>query len=195
MQRVYTFAYLLKQIPFSRYGFNSDSNYFYGFGYDESTSDYLLVSLFYDASPILDYISPHLEFYSLRPDTWKEIEGTYFPYMNASSCIGGSLFNGVIHWMAFRDDLWIAVIIAFDLTERKLLDLAFPDDHNRGRKPCGIWVFGEFLSVCVEIWVMKEYKVHSSWTKTLVLSISGIPYFPPVCCTKSGDIIGTDGYT
>ncbi|AES91736.1 hypothetical protein MtrunA17_Chr4g0066411 [Medicago truncatula] len=80
--------------------------------------------------------------------------------------------------------------------------MAFPDDRNRGPSPkhCCLWVFREFLSVwameraTVEIWVMKEYKVHSSWTKTLVLSISGIPYFSPICCTKSGHIIGTDGY-
>jgi hypothetical protein len=46
----------------------------------------------------------------------------------------------------------------------------------------------------VEIWVMKEYKVHSSWTKTHVLPTDGIPnnFFSPLCSTKSGDIVGVD---
>jgi len=49
----------------------------------------------------------------------------------------------------------------------------------------------------VDIWVMKEHKVHSSWTKNLVLPIDVIPSrrFSPICFTKSGDIVGTDGKT
>jgi hypothetical protein len=41
---------------------------------------------------------------------------------------------------------------------------------------------------------MKEYKMHSSWTK-IVLPTAGLrdEYFVPLCSTKSGDIIGTDG--
>ena len=43
---------------------------------------------------------------------------------------------------------------------------------------------------------MKQYKLHSSWTKTLVFLIDdAIPTwcFYPVCSTKSGDIVGIDG--
>jgi len=49
----------------------------------------------------------------------------------------------------------------------------------------------------VDIWVIKEYKVYSSWTKILVLPIDDIPSprFSPICSTKSGDIVGTDGKT
>ena len=40
---------------------------------------------------------------------------------------------------------------------------------------------------------MKEYKVQSSWTKTLVLTTyDTIHNVALVCCTKSGDIVGTD---
>jgi hypothetical protein len=68
-----------------------------------------------------------------------------------------------------------------------------------------LWVFGESLSLFakdyvrrrVEIWVMKEYKVHSYWTLHLVLPIDDIStiFFSPICSTKSGDIISTDGQT
>ena len=192
-----------KQIPLSPIDSNLDGIYFcylYGFGYDPSTDDYLVVFISYDTT--LANISSHLEFFSLRANAWKEIEGTHFPYMNASDDPRlGSLFNGAIHWLAYRHDLPMNVIVAFDLMERKLLDLSLPDDFYHEPTDCDLWVFREFLSICamgddtVEIWVMKEYKVRSSWTKTLVLSCSSIPihYFSPICCTKRGDIIGTDG--
>jgi hypothetical protein len=48
----------------------------------------------------------------------------------------------------------------------------------------------------IDIWVMREYKVHSSWTKTLVLSLDSndidIDYFSLICSAKNGDIIGSD---
>jgi len=52
----------------------------------------------------------------------------------------------------------------------------------------------DYANDTIEIWVMKEYNVHSSWTKTLVLSIDDIStkQFSPICSTKRGDIIGTE---
>ena len=68
-----------------------------------------------------------------------------------------------------------------------------------------MWVFGEFLSLWamdygdskVDIWVIKEFKVYSSWTKILVHPIDDIPSqrFSPICSTKRVDIVGTDGKT
>lgn len=81
--------------------------------------------------------------------------------------------------------------------ERKLLEMPFSNEFELSSD---VWVFGEFLSVwirkndTIEIFVMKEYKVQSSWTKTFVfrtLNNDDLPYFYPFCCTKSGDIIGT----
>ncbi|KAK2411907.1 F-box/kelch-repeat protein [Trifolium repens] len=193
-----------KQIPLSPIESKLDAYccYLYGFGYDQSRDDYLLVLMSYDTS--LANISSHLEFFSLRDNVWKEIEGTNLPYMNASDDPRtGSLFNGAIHWLAFREDLSVNLIVAFDLMERKLLEMSLPDDFDHEPTFCDLWVFGDFLSLwamgddIVEIWVMKEYRVHSSWTKTLVLvlPIDGIPtsYFSPLGCTKSGQIVGTNG--
>ncbi|WJX96038.1 hypothetical protein P8452_77289 [Trifolium repens] len=81
--------------------------------------------------------------------------------------------------------------------------MRLPDDFEHEPPQLDMWVFGEFLSLCtmgydddiVQIWVMKEYKMHSSWTKTHVLSTDGIStmFFSPLCSTKSCHIIGTDG--
>jgi hypothetical protein len=42
------------------------------------------------------------------------------------------------------------------------------------------------------MWVMKDYKLHSSWTKILDIDFPTLNFFP-ICFTKSGDIIGTEG--
>lgn len=193
-----------KQIPLSPFEFDLDPKcycYLYGFGYDNSKDDYLVVSMSYD--PLADIISSHLEFFSLKANKWKEIEGD-FPYMNVyHDPKVGLFFNEAIHWFACLtcpEDLIMDVIVVFDLVERKLIEMPMPDGFMHEAKDCDFWVFGGFLSIwakkhdSIEIWVMKEYKVHSSWTKTLVLSIDdGAPtqYFSPKCCTKNGYIIGT----
>ncbi|CAJ2659242.1 unnamed protein product [Trifolium pratense] len=191
---------LHKNIPLSRIRVNLD--HFYGFGYDQSTDDYLMVSLSSDT------ISSYLEFFSFRANTWKQIdEVTHIHYSSATNddCEAGSLFNGAIHWFAYRRDLEIDVIVAFDLMERKLLDMHLPDQFDHDLRNCGLWVFREFLSLwarnydndTIEIWVMKEYKLHSSWTKTHVLPIDAIPagFHFPLSSTKSSDIVATDGFT
>ncbi|KAK2417298.1 F-box/kelch-repeat protein [Trifolium repens] len=181
---------LHRQIPLSP--FIVDAQYFYGFGYDHSTDDYLIVSI----SSCIN--SSYLEFFSLRANTWKQIDDdTHIHYGNASH------FNGAIHWFAYCHELEKNVIVAFDLMKRKLLEMPFPDQFDLEIAYYkGLWVFKEYLSLCamnkindtVEIWVMKEYKVHSSWTKTHVLPTDGIPnnLFFPLCSTKSGDIVGVD---
>jgi len=193
-----------KKIPLSPFGSNLNATYYYGFGYDQLTDDYLVVSFSYVLNFDDNHIYSRLEFFSLRDSTWNELEGIHLPYMlYPDEHRVGSLFSGAIHWLAFHNDLARDVIIAFDLTERTLLEMSFPDGFGLDSEYSHLWVFGEFLSLSamdhinsrVEIWVMKEYKVHSSWTKTLNLSIDGIPYFSPICSTKIGDIIGTNDET
>jgi hypothetical protein len=115
------------------------------------------------------------------------------------------LFDGAIHWLAYRHDLMVGpkVIVVFDLTGRKLLDMSLPHDLNHVHVNYKLLVSGEFLSLCVmqcdnhgyynnkfEMWVMKDYKLHLSWTKILDIDFPTLN-FSPICFTKSGDIIGT----
>jgi F-box interacting protein len=180
---------------------------FFGFGYDKSTDDYLVISMS-TWNTISD--ESYLEIFSLRANTWKQIGSTHIRYSfleedNDTPSGVGLLFNGAIHWLAWRydHDLKESVIVAFDLMERKLLDMHLPHDFEPKSQRFGLCVFGEFLSLwytdflinnTVEIWVMNEYKLHSSWTKTIVLPVVGFPdeYFAPLCSTKSGDIVTTD---
>ncbi|WJX90760.1 hypothetical protein P8452_72627 [Trifolium repens] len=194
-----------RPIPFSHFysTFQADRfTHLFGFGYDKSRDDYLLV-LF-----SLNNLSSHLEFFSLRDNKWTEIEGPHIrcriPYLNPKP---GTLFNGAIHWLAYRRDLMVGpkVIVVFDLMGRKLLDMSLPHDLDHVHRIYDLLVSGEFLSLCAkqydnhgyytckfEMWMMKDYKLHSSWTKILDVDYPTFN-FSPICFTKSGDIIGTYG--
>ena len=200
-----------RPIPMS--SFNSEAYInLYGFGYDQSRDDYIVVLLSNECNQFLVGVpQSHLEFFSFRDNTWKEIEGSDLPYIDNNGEGEGVFLNGAIHWLASRHDLALDVIVGFALTERKLLEMPLPNDVDHGALVhSGLWVFGEFLSIwakdnandTIEIWVMKEYKVHSSWTKTLVLPQHAIPdhsinanYFHPIYFTENGDIIGKYGGT
>ncbi|KAK7284390.1 hypothetical protein RJT34_19135 [Clitoria ternatea] len=195
-----------KQICMSPIGSNLlDAMFFtflYGFGYDPSKDDYLVVMVSYDPNT---HDSTRAEMFSLRANGWKEMEGTHLSYMNCSDDARvGKLLNGAIHWLAYRYDVLVDLIVAFDLTERSFSDIPLPIDFEIDMNFCELEVLGGFLSLYVvgcdspaEIWVMEEYKVQSSWTKTIVVSVDHIPnrYFSLVCSTESGDVVGTDGRT
>lgn len=180
--------------------------FLYGFGYDPSTDDYLVVKVSYNPIPRHN-ATTRVEFFSLRTNVWRDIEATHLSYMNSSESIKeGSLLNGAIHWLAFSCDVSMNVVVVFDLTERSFSEIFFSVEIlDCDFDFCDLGVLGDSLSISfvewnhsVEIWVMKEYRVQSSWTKTIVVSAENIPsgmYFFPVCYTKGDDIFGTDGST
>jgi F-box interacting protein len=125
-----------KQIPLSPLDSNLDAKYScfpYGFRYDQSTDDYLVVSVYSDTSLALGIMFSRLKFFTLRSNTWKELEATRTTYMIVTNQFKVCMFfNGSIHWLARRRDLFMDVVIAFDLMERKPFDMPFPDcfDHE-----------------------------------------------------------------
>ncbi|KAK7379925.1 hypothetical protein VNO78_34201 [Psophocarpus tetragonolobus] len=194
-----------KQVPFSPV-FNLSSmfsTFLFGFGYDPSKDDYLVVLASYNPNSI-DFPT-RVECFSIRANEWKEIESVHLPYMSCFDYIEvGSLLNDAIHWLAFSFDGLRNVIVAFDLRERRFTEVPWPIDFECDFNFCDLRVFREFLSLCVakcsrptEIWIMEEYKVQPSWTKIIHVSIDDIPtrYFSLICSTESGDIVGTDGST
>jgi F-box interacting protein len=119
-----------KEIPLSPFASKLGAdryNHFDGFAYDQSRDDYLIVVMS-PGSTVANVVSLHLEFFSFRDNTWKEIEGTHFPYTVVNSKCW--ILNGAIHWLTCCNDVRIDVIVVFDLTERKLLDIKLPDGFN-----------------------------------------------------------------
>jgi len=99
---------------------------FYGFGYDESKDDYLVVLVSYISNS--DDVLSRLRIFSLRANTWNEIVSpTHLPCSEVPWCgsdypVVELVFNGAIHWLAFRYEIGFFVA-AFHLTERKLLEI------------------------------------------------------------------------
>ncbi|RZB98749.1 hypothetical protein D0Y65_021572 [Glycine soja] len=116
--------------------------YLYGFGYDTSSDDYLLILI-----GLLDEYK-----YDYYDDESKDNE-----YKVDYQILSFNSFNETLHCLR---------------------------------------VMGGCLSVCCsvrgcatdEIWAMKEYKVDSSWTESIVIPNNG---FSPICITKDGGIIGS----
>ncbi|CAK8542485.1 unnamed protein product [Lathyrus sativus] len=202
-----------KNIPASPIITTASIDYFsmllYGFGYDSSTDDYLLVYGSYNYKTFYDLAdtSIDLAIFSLRANEWKLIEyGSHLPYRIIPKCgdgpTAGLLLNEVIHWLVYNDETSSYAILALDLKETKMSEIALPDEFilsvtNTSLIDYDLLVVGGLISAwnvekyTVEIWVMQEYKLHSSWTKTLNFSFHPGLDFLPLCFTNCGNIVGT----
>ncbi|XP_057757508.1 F-box protein CPR1-like isoform X2 [Arachis stenosperma] len=165
--------------------------YFHGFGYDASQDDYLLLVAWSDWKG-----QYHLDCFSLRTNSWINLDVAvpklFFYYWHN----GGLFFNGAVHWvpsvlMDYRDG-----IVIFDLKEMTFSTISAPEQLSRSCPSLAL--LGGCLTLSspnndfrnTDIWVMKENKVHSSWT------LYRIPCkdFRPLCLSSNRDIIGS-GYT
>ncbi|KAK7281735.1 hypothetical protein RIF29_09977 [Crotalaria pallida] len=177
---------------------NLNFTFLYGFVHDASTDDYLVLL------GSNDFVSSSLEiffeFFSLRTNVRNKIEGTHLPYILKNPRTG-TLLNGIIHWFVCHNDTRVNVILAFDVKERDFSEMPLPIDFNISDNVnfCDLCVLKGFLSLynrsddlTVEIWMLQEYKVHSSWTKAIVVHTDNLHKicFSPICSTKSGDIVG-----
>ncbi|XP_058742023.1 F-box/kelch-repeat protein At3g06240-like [Vicia villosa] len=192
-----------KQIPASPITHDNDGyELLSGFAYDQSTDDYLIVSLFCKCDGAIK-----LMIFSLRANKWKPMEvASHLPDITTAvwDCVpkSGLSLNGSIHWIVYNEETFKNVIIAFDIKEIAMLEIPLPDD---------------FISICsnfsihydlievggligawmhdlntVKIYVMQEYGVHSSWTKIIQFSADPVLHkdLYIACLTKCGDIVG-----
>ncbi|XP_057754049.1 F-box protein CPR1-like isoform X1 [Arachis stenosperma] len=171
--------------------------YLHGFGYDASQDDYLLLVGWCDCEG-----QYHLDCFSLRTNSWINHDAAVpknlgiqllgFRYWHS----GGLFFNGAVHWAPWDLKDYRDVIIIFDLMKMTFSTISVPEQLSCSSP--SLTLLGNCLALysgnddCrnTDIWVMKEYKVHSSWT------LYQIPCkdFRPLCLSSNGDIIGR-GYT
>ncbi|XP_020211493.1 F-box/kelch-repeat protein At3g23880 [Cajanus cajan] len=177
--------------------------YPYGFGYDPSKDDYLLVlAEFPECGPVETRIC----IFSFKTESWKtqtisnvSYEDLDDRFNHGDKFKAGLLFNGALHWLVFSRDRMVPMIIAFDLVQRSLSEIPLIDhmtSEDLEYETYSLWVMRGCLSLCcsvrgyqlAEVWVMKEYKVKSSWTMLCV----NPPYdFFPICSTKDGGFFGS----
>lgn len=120
----------------------------------------------YDSSSIDDYVimtitlGKEVHCFSTRSNSWSCIEGTvsYMPINN--HFVHVSLLNGL--WLVYSHDYHFK-IIAFDLLERKLLEIPLPRELENHL--CYLSVMGGCFYLWsrsylpAQMWMMKEYKV------------------------------------
>ncbi|XP_061371696.1 F-box/kelch-repeat protein At3g23880-like [Gastrolobium bilobum] len=177
----------------------SEDKFLTGFGYDPSTDDYLVVVLWakYYLNPIIDdngdddvYVNlkvDRLVLFSLRTNSLKEIQGPHLPDMYSTS--QPLFFNDAIHWLASGYNSF--VILAFDMVNKNFFEISLPDGCSTvDFYFCKLGSMGGCLCLChfddtkTKVWIMKEYKVQSSWT---MLEIPG--HVSAVCMAKDGELV------
>ncbi|XP_061372586.1 F-box/kelch-repeat protein At3g23880-like [Gastrolobium bilobum] len=186
-----------KSIP-CYHDYSGYKKFLYGFGYDASRDDYLVIT-----GVGLKNVGTHMCSFSLKTNSWNKIEGLDFPYLDhggKSRC--GLLLNGALHWMAVSHK-FDSVILSFDLKERSLSEIPLPLEFTNESlfEICCLVVIEGCLSLCspagqngaLVCWVMKEYKVQSSWTMSIFKSncYTGCDPPLPICFTEGGGIVGS----
>ncbi|KAK4283605.1 hypothetical protein QN277_000538 [Acacia crassicarpa] len=160
--------------------------YMYGFAYDESTDDYIIV-----------IISDFLAFFSLKANSWEilddECEYTY----QIDQPTPGSILNGAIHWFALcsrEPEPECFTIIAFDIKSKTLREIPVPDDFEYGLgilgSVAGCLTLTENCNV-LKMWVTEKYGVESSWRNLGTLSPNEVHMeaISPLCFTKDGHLV------
>jgi len=187
---------------------DSTNEVLYAFVYDKSTAEYCLILVGWDEfennESQSDERKAEVLIFSFKTALYVPCKSIYFPYKYiGDKFCAGTLFSGAIHWLVFTEDENVPVIIAFDMIQKSLLDIPLFDHFTVEKYDVySFGVMGECLSVCckvrgcasAEIWMMKEYKVQSSWTKCVVIPIHDFlnDRFCPVCITKDGQIFGSN---
>ncbi|XP_011092682.1 F-box protein CPR30-like [Sesamum indicum] len=190
-----------------------------GFGYYDKTDDYKIIRIVAPGDEHDDYLDlsfkyhetaqhTKVEVYSSITNSWKnvEMEGFSWSMYDIKSRL---VVCDSVHWKAFYRDTNkdVMVILAFHLGNETFQQIRFPNYE----------VDGEDLTKCITLykghlslflfnlvdhqhpwqeqycylWVMKEYGVYSSWTKTLTMTVApGV--VRPLGFTRNDEIIFED---
>ncbi|KAL8231717.1 hypothetical protein R6Q57_001495 [Mikania cordata] len=191
----------IPQSPFSLP--DRESFVMYGFGYDSSTDDYIIVSISYwdtDNEHNPDCTDMYVTVYSLRNNSWRVLPNS--PYDHAVGHLtSGVLVNQNLHWLTSRRPGYSSTIVAFSLAEKEFREIELPDSICNDKAVFNqlvvlggkLGLFG--IGVGNDLWVMEEYGVGLSWTK---ICIHGVEIDPvkPVCLVEGSnrDIVLGDEY-
>jgi F-box interacting protein len=115
-----------------------------------------------------------------------------------------TFFNGALHWVTVRrlsDKELINFIMVLDLGDEVFHEIALPklSEEDDYLAQGSLSAYGNSLALFLEIkhglniWVMKEYGVESSWTKVCTYAVPGFGYYaaPPrgLAFRRSGEVI------
>ncbi|KAK4577668.1 hypothetical protein RGQ29_027970 [Quercus rubra] len=170
-------------LPTPEFPFSYMPMQYYGFGYDPTTDDYILVRVLYleeEEGDDLKNDQLMVQIYTLGTGTWRNITNpgpgslSAFPENHLSVFV-----NGAVHWIAsIEDDYIIYVILSFDIRDNTFHEVALPeslDDVNKLNIKVAVHdgslaLFKSALTCC-SVWVIKEYGVAESWTSYMILML------------------------
>ncbi|XP_057756618.1 F-box/kelch-repeat protein At3g23880-like [Arachis stenosperma] len=157
----------------------------YGFGYDASQDDYVVVVAYKGKDG-----ENHFDMCYLRSNSWISLDAALPKSSSWDNWKPKGLFcNGAIHWSTYE---YCIDILIFDLKKRSFSTICGQHLFKPRLVLLGgclaFYLYGENTAGenTTEVWVMKEYKVESSWT---VYEIP-LELFKPLCLSANGDIIG-----
>ena len=173
---------------------------YYGFGYDPTTDDYILVRVLYleeEEGDDLKNDQLMVQIYTLGTGTWRNITNpgpgslSAFPENHLSVFV-----NGAVHWIAsIEDDYIIYVILSFDIRDNTFHEMALPESLDAVNKlnikvavhDGSLALFKSALTCC-SVWVIKEYGVAESWTKLYDIDV-GVTIWQVVGFAKIGEVL------
>ncbi|CAM8915226.1 unnamed protein product [Rhodiola kirilowii] len=179
----------------------------YGFGYDSISDDYKIVRLVADIPPTK---AVNVEIYMVGRRTWRKIQrpvpGMICILRNFFHLDNCAFLNGACHWFTLKFTTSGNAILRFDLGKEEVEEVTLPPYLSNSDFMKEVLVFGGKLvltnkvsDVEMEIWVMNEYGVGSSFTKKVtVLSAAPVSkstiFILPICFSKNGGVlISVDG--
>ena len=177
----------------------------FGFGFDPKTNDYKVVRILSLPRSRDDFgmSRPRVDVYSLSTGEWRMLSASAsLPPTCAITSHGPPAFaSGALHWIAVTatGDKKRFVLV-FDLGDEVFHQILLPELPSYTGKMMWthVYVYGNSIAGFqrrvengqINIWVMKEYGVASSWTKfSHQCPILGMPYTHPIGFRRNGEVI------
>ncbi|KAK9987353.1 hypothetical protein SO802_032304 [Lithocarpus litseifolius] len=173
----------------------------FGFGFDPKTNDYKVVRILSMLGPLYFVKSrPVVDVYSLSTGEWRILSASAsLPLICAvTSCWPPAFANGALHWIAVTNDKQF--VLVFDLRDEVFRQILLPELPGKmmwtrlsvyGNSIAGFEITrGIDQMTQINIWVMKEYGVASSWTPIFTADFAfGEATLRPIGFRRNGDAV------
>ncbi|XP_016476675.1 F-box/kelch-repeat protein At3g06240-like [Nicotiana tabacum] len=145
-----------------------------------------------------DIKSTFVDIYSMREGLWRRPESS--PYDHSFNDLDSRvLVNRALHWLASRTSHYSFLIVAFDVSDEKFLEVptsTIIDNNNVGYYDL-VALKGSLCMLAyqiaypeenkIDVWMMREYGVEESWTKFRIIGLNVVYSLTPLL--MSGDDI------
>ncbi|KAF5741387.1 F-box protein [Tripterygium wilfordii] len=174
----------------------------HGFGFSPESNQYMVLRI-----TNKKYNHPNVnlrtegEVYTFGTDNWRSIGEVPFPVHHKFFSIQ---LNGALHWIAERDaNGGSDIICSLNIDTKKISTIATPpDEFDRVDSEIVLGVLEGCLYICdsmsfynLEIWLLKNYGVESSWSREIVIAKTSLPkemqdcVLKPIMRFKNGEIL------